>query len=303
MILALDIGGTKLSAAWITGQQCVARRQVPMQYDEAGFLAALSEVTQSDDPIEHVAVATTGYLRDGCVWSVNLNTIPFWKGFPLEQVLAQQFHCPVTMLNDAQAAAWGEYLPRRERCSDLLFITLSTGVGGGLICDDKLRIGPQGLAGHIGHATVSTTPLDPSAGRCGCGRTGCLEHIASGTALARQATALFGRQIDSRELFILAASDPQANRIIDNAASAVAQAIADVLMVVDIQEVVIGGSVGLAEGMIDRICHALHTFPALFNLPVSAASGGGDAGLLGVADWAQRQSTLSASDPGRNIAL
>lgn len=288
MILALDIGGTKLSAAWIEGQACIARRQVLMQHDEAGFLAALREVTQSDYPVERVAVAATGYLRQGRVWSVNLNTIPFWKGFPLGEVLEKQFNCPVIMLNDAQAAAWGEYLPRQHNRTDLLFITLSTGVGGGLICDGKLRIGPQGLAGHIGHATVSVAPLDPDAGRCGCGRTGCLEHIASGTALARQATALFGRRIDSRELFSLAADEPQATAILDNAATAVAQAIANTLMVVDIQEVVLGGSVGLAEGMIARVNKALQAFPPLFNLPVTAALGEGDAGLLGAADWAQR---------------
>ncbi|KIC86443.1 N-acetylmannosamine kinase [Pantoea agglomerans] len=289
MILALDIGGTKLSAAWIKGQECIARKQVPMQHDEAGFLAALQEVTQSDFAVERVAVAATGYLREGRVWSVNLNTIPFWKGFPLGGVLEKQFNCPVIMLNDAQAAAWGEYLPRQHARTDLLFITLSTGVGGGLICDGKLRIGPQGLAGHIGHATVSVVPLDPDAGTCGCGRTGCLEHIASGTALARQASAIFGRRVDSRELFTMAAGNPQASAILDNAAAAVAQAIADTLMVVDIQEVVLGGSVGLAEGMITRVQKALLAFPALFNLPVTAALGAGDAGLLGAADWAQRQ--------------
>lgn len=289
MILALDIGGTKLSAAWVENRRCVARHQVAMRHDEAGFLAALDEVTQSDYPVERVAVATTGYLREGRVWSVNLNTIPFWKGFPLGQVLRQRFNCPVIMLNDAQAAAWGEFLPRREQRSNLLFITLSTGVGGGLICDGKLRTGPHGLAGHIGHATVNVAPMDLNAGRCGCGRSGCLEHIASGTALARQATAMFGRTLDSRELFSLAGEDPQAGAILDNAASAVAQAIADTLMVVDIEEVVIGGSVGLAEGMLERVQKALQAFPALFNLLVTPALGGGDAGLLGVADWARRQ--------------
>ncbi|QKJ86284.1 N-acetylmannosamine kinase [Paramixta manurensis] len=289
MILALDIGGTKLSAAWIDNQHCVARKQVAMRHDEAGFLIALREVTQAPYPVEKVAVAATGFLREGQVWSVNLHTIPFWKGFPLGQVLQQQFNCPVVMLNDAQAAAWGEFLPRQSRLSSLLFITLSTGVGGGLICDGELRIGSHGLAGHIGHATVNVRPLDAQPGNCGCGREGCLEHVASGTALARQASALLGRPLDSRQLFILAATDPQAEAILNNAARAVAQAIADTLMVVDIEEVVIGGSVGLAEGMLQRIRLALETFPALFHLPLTAALGGGDAGLLGAAAWAQRQ--------------
>lgn len=289
MILALDIGGTKLSVAWIEGQRCIDRRQVAMRHDEAGFLTALREVTQSDYPIERVAVAATGYLREGRVWSVNQNTIPFWKGFPLGRVLEQQFNCQVIMLNDAQAAAWGEFLPRREQRANLLFITLSTGVGGGLICDGKLRIGPHGLSGHIGHATVNIAPMDPKSGTCGCGRTGCLEHVASGTALARQATALFGRPLNSRQLFALAGTNPQADAILNNAARAVAQAIADTLMVVDIEEVVIGGSVGLADGMLARVQKALQELPELFKLPVTPALGGGDAGLLGVADWAQHQ--------------
>ncbi|MCE0827153.1 N-acetylmannosamine kinase [Buttiauxella sp. A2-C2_NF] len=289
MILALDIGGTKLSAAWLEGQHCIDRKQVAMRHDETGFITALREITQSDYPVERVAVAATGYLREGCVWSVNQNTIPFWKGFPLRSVLEQQFNCPVVMLNDAQAAAWGEFLPRRKQLSNLLFITLSTGVGGGLIYDGKLRIGPHGLSGHIGHATVNIAPMDPCAGSCGCGRIGCLEHVASGTALARQATASFGRPLDSRQLFELADTNPQADAIVNNAAVAVAQAIADTLMVVDIEEVVIGGSVGLADGMLEQVQKALQEFPELFKLPVTPALGGSDAGLLGVADWAQHQ--------------
>ncbi|WP_034943140.1 ROK family protein [Erwinia oleae] len=289
MILALDIGGTKLSAAWIEDGHCVARRQIAMQYSEAAFLTALQKLTRSDYPVEKVAVATTGYLRDGRVWSVNLNTIPFWKGFPLADVLTQRFNCPVIMLNDAQAAAWGEYLPRRSRIRNLLFITLSTGVGGGLICDGELRSGPHGLAGHIGHATVNVSPLDETESRCGCGRQGCLEHVASGTALARQATALLQQPLDSRQLFALAASHPQAEAILLNAARAVAQAIADTLMLVDIEEVVIGGSVGMADGMLLRIQQALNAFPPLFNLPVTSAAGGADTGLIGVADWAARR--------------
>lgn len=82
---------------------------------------------------------------------------------------------------------------------------------------------------------------------------------------------------------------PQARAILDNAAGAVAQAIPDTLMVVDVEEVVMGGYVGLADGMLEKVRQALHSFPALFHLPVTSALGGGDAGLLGVADWAQYQ--------------
>ena len=288
MILALDIGGSKISAARIEDGGIVERHQVPMRYNEEAFLAAVREVADFGRPPERVAVAATGFLHDGKVFSVNINTIPFWKGFPLEAVLRRQFACPVVMLNDAQAAAWGEYLPRRDRVNNLLFITLSTGVGGGLICDGQLRTGPHGLAGHIGHASVSIPPLDAPVPPCGCGRPDCLEHVASGTALARQAQALLGKPMDSRELFSRIPQDERAAAIVDNAARAVAQAIANCLMLMDVEEAVIGGSVGLAADMIERIRRELDGLPALFRLPVSRAIAGADAGLLGAADWALR---------------
>ncbi|WP_410013790.1 ROK family protein [Sodalis sp. C49] len=289
--IALDIGGTKISAARVEQGRCVERRQTPMRFDEAGFITALREVTAFGVTPGMIAVAATGFVRAGRVYSVNLDTIPFWRGFPLEAALRQLYSCPVVLMNDAQAAAWGEYSVRQGRVRNLLFMTLSTGVGGGLVLDGELRTGGHGLAGHLGHATVSRPPADVMPGRwgpCGCGRYGCLESVASGTALARQAGALFGRAIDSRALFALAATSARANDIIDNAAAAVAEAIANTHMLLDIDEVVIGGSVGLAAGMLDRIRQAQDALPPLGRVAVSGAALGADAGLMGAAGWARR---------------
>ena len=106
--------------------------------------------------------------------------------------------------------------------------------------------------------------------------------IASGTALARQATALFGTPMTSAQLFARAAIDPRAERVLVHAAQAVAEAISGFHMIVDLQEVVIGGSVGLAEGMLERIRTALRALPLPAAPRVSAARQGGDAGLVGV---------------------
>jgi N-acylmannosamine kinase len=290
MLLALDIGGTKLAAAWVEAGVIVERRQCAMAYDEAGFKRAIDSLVKGWPAPQQVAVATTGYIDEGRVRSVNLDIIPFWNGFALGDVLRQRFLCDIRLINDAQAAAWGEYLIRQKtealhHPANLLFITLSTGVGGGLVLDHQLRIGPHGLAGHVGHAGVRLKPLD-DVPRCGCGRHGCLEMIASGTSLARQASAIFRRPLNSAELFLLAhQGDVQAESIINHAAIAVAEAIGGFHMIVDLSEVVIGGSVGLAAGMLARIRVALENMRLPSAPLLSAAMLGADAGLSGVIAW------------------
>ncbi|MYM37931.1 ROK family protein [Duganella qianjiadongensis] len=284
MLLAFDIGGTKVACARVEGGVIRERRQYPMAYEPAGFAEVIDQLTAGWAAPSRVAVCTTGYIDGGRVHSVNLDIIRFWDGFALAEMLQARFACPVDLINDGQAAGWGEYVARRARGlapANLLFMTLSTGVGGGLVLDHRLRRGPHGLAAHVGHAGVRLMALD-GVTACGCGRSGCLEMIASGTALARQAGALFGRPVSSAELFALAATELRAERIIVHAAQAVAEAIAGFHMIVDLQEVVIGGSVGLASGMLERIRAALHDMPLRAAPLLSAACQGGDAGLTGV---------------------
>lgn len=289
MLLAIDIGGTKLAAALVESGNIVARRQVPMASDAVQFAAAIEALVEGWPRPEQVCVATTGYIDAGMVYPVNRNIISYWNGFPLHQLLRERFDCPVSLFNDAQAAAWGEYCTRRDdgigsttHPASLLFITLSTGVGGGLVLDKRLRAGAHGLAGHVGHAPARVAPADGVI-LCGCGRLGCLEMLASGTALARQASAVLQQRLDSAALFALATTDPRAAAIVDNAALAVAEAIAGLHMSVDLDEVVIGGSVGLAPGMLERIASALAGLPLPCAPPLSAARLGADAGLLGAA--------------------
>jgi N-acylmannosamine kinase len=284
MLLAIDIGGTKVAAARVENGVIFERRQQPMALDEDGFALLIDSLTALWPAPARVSVCTTGYIDRGRVHSVNLDIIKFWDGFALAELLRARFACPVTLINDGQAAAWGEYVVRQTaqaRPANLLFITLSTGVGGGLVLEHQLRVGPHGLAAHVGHAGVRLAALD-GATLCGCGRHGCLEMVASGTALARQATALFGRPISSADLFALAATDARADAMIAHAAQAVAEAISSVHMIVDLQEVVIGGSVGLADGMLERIESAMNGFALRAAPTLSAARQGGDAGLTGV---------------------
>lgn len=285
MILAIDIGGTKIAAACFEKQRCVARRQVDMARDVEGFLNSLKSLAADWPRASLVAVATTGYVRDEFVYAINPLIIPFWHQFPIGKTLQETFHCPAYIINDGQAAAWGEYTRQLSPVANLLYITLSTGVGGGLVLDNVLRTGSGGLAGHIGHTTVRRAKNDEL---CGCGRCGCLEALASGTALARRASALYGRTMDSRALIELASTDPCAESILLDAAAGVAEAIANAHIMFDLQRAVIGGSVGLAPGMLARIKAALDGYPPVFRVPLLAARLGADSGLIGAALWAER---------------
>ncbi|MFL9947197.1 ROK family protein [Paraburkholderia agricolaris] len=296
MILAFDIGGTKLAAAMVEEGRVVTRRQVAMPQDIESFSCAIDELVADMPAPDRIAVASTGFIRDGHIYAVNQNIISFWNGFALHAFLSTRFACPIVMLNDAQAAAWAEYLVCDAAIGNLLYLTLSTGVGGGIVVNRHLRIGWTGLAGHIGHTTLCTFPVE---GRmtCGCGRKGCLETIASGTAIARQALFVFGEPLDSREVFARAASDGRAERILVNAAHAVAEAIANCVMLLDVECAVIGGSVGLAPGMIERIRLALQVESGLTQIAVTKAVLGADSGLIGAARWA------AGADPSKERPL
>jgi len=291
MILAIDIGGTKIAAANVVKGVCQDRRQLAMPTTEQEFLKAILQLARDRPQPTGVAVAVTGYVDGDVVRAFNQQTIPFWDGYPLIPRLTHMLGCSVGAINDAQAAAWGEYLLRQQCCQDLLYITLSTGVGGGLVLNGTLREGGHGLAGHIGHTAVDVAPIDAPV-VCGCGRMGCLEAVASGTAMARQARHHFGHPLSSTELFDMARhGDHDALELVQRAARAVASAIASSHAQLDLQLVVLGGSVGLASGMLEWVQVALATFPRVYQLPVETARLGGDSGLVGATAWFEQTVT------------
>ena len=202
--------------------------------------------------------------------------------FPLVQTLNDLTGLPTMAVNDAQAAAWAEYRALADEISDMAFITVSTGVGGGVVSNGKLLTGSGGLAGHLGH-----TLADPHGPLCGCGRVGCVEAIASGRGIAAAARDdLAG--CDAKTIFARAAQrHEQAMRLVAHSAAVVARLIADVKATTDCQCVVIGGSVGLAEGYLALVESYLAQAPLAYHVKLQAAHYRHDAGLLGAALLAQ----------------
>lgn len=279
--LAIDIGGTKIALGLVEQGVLIDRRQIatPTVDDVDLFahtlLECAAEWLQSCD---NIGVSTTGLVTEQGISAINPDTLAFPTPFPLAQALKSNTGLPVAMLNDAQAAAWFEYTQLKHQVKNIAFITVSTGVGGGIIIDGKLHQGQSGLAGHIGHMSVA-----PSEPLCGCGQIGCVEAIASGTAMQRMSKCTFSPPLTNIELFKQADTNPDAEAIIHQSAQAIAILCCNLKACLDLDVIVLGGGVGLATGYLARVNQAIEQRPSAFQVPVVAAKGDYDACLLGAA--------------------
>ncbi|MBW5810794.1 N-acetylmannosamine kinase [Yersinia kristensenii] len=290
-VLALDIGGTKIAAAVVTESgMLVGRQQMATPRGGAAQLAIALEtlIAPYRHLVDFIAVASTGIISGGRLTALNPANLGGLADFPLQDCIRSVADLPCVLLNDGQAAAWAEY-QALSRDSDneisvknMMFVTVSTGVGGGIVLNKKLLVGHHGLAGHIGH-----TLADPHGLLCGCGRRGCVESVASGTAIGAE-TLGWKQPVTAVKVFELAQQgNIQAENIINRSATAIAQMLADMKMALDLEIVILGGSVGLAVGYLERVIGAQKTLPEIYRVPVQAAHHQQDSGLLGAALWAR----------------
>lgn len=283
--IAVDFGGTKISAARISQNKVVDRQQMATNQDALpethfGTIVRLIEaLIEGRDA--NLGVAVCGRVDDRGYWhAVNINTLKSILSFPLRDKLESHFGCSVNVMNDATAAAWGEYsvCAEAENVDSLLYITVSTGVGGGLVLNGRPLQSTDGLASHLGFMTsIFGSEL------CGSGRVATIESVASGTAIGRAASAAAGKKLTGYEVYQAHLSgDVGATAAVDRSARAIAKVIADVRALLGIQLVTIGGSVGLAEGYIERVQQHLDEEPELFRPRIIPARLGVDSALFGV---------------------
>ncbi|MCC6178771.1 MAG: ROK family protein [Chloroflexi bacterium] len=261
--LALDIGGTKLAAGLVDRDGRVAvQASVPTNAHgtpEALFadLAALADSILARGGVRASEIVGVGVgcggpmlYPEGRVSPLN---IPAWRDFPLRAALQERYGRPAIVDNDAKALALGEYrigAGQNARC--LLGMVVSTGVGGGIVEAGRLIHGARGNAGHLGHVIAFR---DGPA--CECGARGCVEAVASGTALAKRATLakkqgllpdLPPRPTGADVVAAARAGEPTAARFVEEAGMAVGRGIAATAVLLDLDRVVIGGSVALGAG-------------------------------------------------------
>ena len=201
-ILALDLGGTRFRVALADDKGKMLDRFSDLTHTERGKEWVLANINQalhkmlsgvSIEQVRAMSVSAPGPLEPFSGVLLRAPNMPGWYNVPLKAIWEKELGIPVFVSNDANLGALGEHrFGVGKGINDLVYITVSTGVGGGVISQGRLLLGWRGLAGEVGHMTV-----DPNGPRCICGNMGCLEVLASGSAIARQARERMKRGDDT----------------------------------------------------------------------------------------------------------
>jgi glucokinase len=304
--VGIDIGGTKIAGGVVDAQgRVVEKLRVDTPADTRALADAVIDMTRQFSQKHHIAgvgVAAAGFIdreRASVIHAPNIA----WRNEPLRAILEERIPLPVTIDNDANAAGWAEFRFGAGRdVSDMVMLTMGTGVGGAVVLDGRLYRGGHGIAAELGHVRFIRDGL-----LCGCGQSGCLEMYASGRALQRQAeeiadgggigaglAALRAQtgQISGPAISrLVLAGDPGATEALRRVATALGEACGGFQAVLDPELFVIGGGVAqLGEDLLGPVRIAYETsLPGYGDRPIAAfaiAELGNDAGLIGAADLA-----------------
>lgn len=267
-VMAVDIGGTTTRAALVQGQTLLTRLEMPTEAprgpdDLIVRLLALIRQLGVEDP--GLGVACTGQVQGDRVSAVNTATMPGWVNIPLRSTLADALGVPVTVLNDAKAATLAEYAATLRQ-GNFMFVTVSTGIGSGLVLGGHLHDSPDGR--DVGLGFTHGLNGEP------------LEYGSSGRGL--DAAARAGGFADVRALFDAAeGGDDTAQQALHAPLTALAQRISDADRLLGLQTLCLGGSVGLRAYTLDFLRRRLP------GMDVQPARFGADAGLIGAARHVQ----------------
>ncbi|WP_124067887.1 ROK family glucokinase [Clostridium sp. E02] len=304
--IGIDVGGTTVkigifehSGELLKKWEVVTRKENSGSHIltdvSSSILKNLEDLSIPLDEVKGVGLGVPGpVMPDGYVEvCVNLG----WKDqYPGRDLSAMLQGIPVICENDANVAALGEmWQGGGKGFDDLVMVTLGTGVGGGVIRDQKIVSGKHGLAGEIGHMHVREDETE----RCNCGGVGCLEQIASATGIAREARRqmsmvetpsslrAFGDQITAKEVFDAAkAGDELARKVVERFGHYMGIALAQTSMIMDPEVFVIGGGVSRAGTyLIDEIYRHYDKFTPISKSKsqIVLATLGNDAGIYGAA--------------------
>jgi len=248
--------------------------------------AAGAELVAGQGPVVAAGVGVPGLFDEGSGRIVLLPNLPTaWTGQAFRDPLAGRLGVPVALINDARAFTLAESrMGAAAGCPTVVCLTLGTGVGGGVVIDGRLRFGPSGRAGELGHQVIA---LDGP--RCGCGNRGCVEAFAAGPALCRSG----GRDTPEAVFAAAAAGDERAAGAVREAVGRLAMGIANLVTVLWPERVVVGGGVAAAGDQLFGPLRAAVAAAAPLVDPASytivpAALGPG-AGAIGAALWARER--------------
>ena len=301
-VIGVDLGGTKISTAISTIEGEILKQTVVPTKAEEGegpvlerIISTIEEVLVSakinSNEVEAIGIGSPGPLDSEKGIILTTPNLPF-KNYNLVNPIKEKFGLPVFLDNDANVAAIGESMfGAGKGKKNIVYFTVSTGVGGGAVLNGQAYRGNTSNALEIGHMTVN-----PNGPRCNCGNVGCLEAISSGTAIAKAAKEAVNskaetslRQYDkitSYEVFKEAdKGDKVAKYIIDNALNYLGVGVANAISIFDPEMVIIGGGVTNAGKIVfDKVRDVVNTrcFKAMAeSCEIVPAGLGTDAGVVG----------------------
>jgi glucokinase len=305
LVIAVDLGGTQIRVGLSNLEGNFLRRMAcpteASQGQEAvlrRLVARIQEVRQGfpDEDLVGVGIGSPGPVDALAGLIISPPNLPGWEQVPLRDLVEQRTSLPVRLANDANAAALGEWAFGKGRGrQNVVYVTISTGVGGGVITEGRLLLGHRGLAAEVGHMT-----LQPDGPRCNCGNYGCWEALASGTAIAREGAEVVraGRspllaemcenepdRVDARMVGEAAEQgDSEARKIIELAGYYSGIGVANLIHLYSPEIVLIGGGVArqgpllldpLRQVVLERV------MPPYRGVPIEPAALEADVGLLG----------------------
>jgi glucokinase len=298
--LGFDLGGTQLRAALAEDGRIL--RQAATNTDTPNGPEAIMkqieaighEVCEGEfRRVSGIGIASPGPIDTDTGVIDHIPSMPGWTNFPLRQRVREMFDVPVFLENDAISAAYGEWKQGAGRgLRHVVYVTVSTGIGGGVIVDGRLVHGRRGMATHIGHLHLSLT-----GPRCSCGGTGCFEVYASGTALGQRAREMASKrggylareahkgEVDARHVVDGArAGDEDCIQLLKQEARYLGAGFASLANLFSPERIVMGGGVSAAFDLMHddiRIVFEDEALAPQRSVEIVPAELGGNAGLIG----------------------
>ncbi|HVR86897.1 MAG TPA: ROK family protein [Planctomycetota bacterium] len=293
LYLGIDLGGTFVKLGVCTdrgevkGTMSIPTRPDRGPEDTVQRIGEAAEMLQrKTERVKACCAGVPGPLDLERRILMRANNLPGWVNVRFPQMLGNRLGMPTYMENDANCAAWGEYIAGAGKgVQSLVLYTLGTGVGGGIILNGEMWIGASGAAGELGHMSI-----DSAGPMCGCGQPGCVEQYASASAVAKR----FGKGT-AKDCFDAAKKgDAKAMEIVDWSANGLAIGLANMIHVLHPDIIVLAGGMALAgDFLLEKVREGVKrrvfgVFIEKIRIEISQVPGD-DAGWLGAALWAARK--------------
>jgi glucokinase len=301
-VLGVDIGGTKIAAGLVDARGKILKQsRTPMSASgtaEAGFEAVVAAINSLLTPdVQSIGICAPGPLDPMTGLILNPPNVPCWRNFPLAERIAARYSIHAKIDNDANAAALAEtYWGAAKGFHYVFYATLGTGIGTGIVFDNAIYHGKSGSAGEGGHVSI-----DYNGPVCNCGKRGCIEILASGTAIGARARAKLTSGTKSAILELAggdvsavrsehvakayASGDPFARELLLETVTFLSIWLGNIVDILDPDVIVMGGGVAaMLQPFFDEIRKRLPAWclnPRASEIPLLMAHYGADAGIAG----------------------